>query len=70
MTEELTFREFFCTTKVVVVKLCYLLLQWQMIPEDGTTNHIIWALFFMRVYLNWPKGSRHLLDSWWFGGCH
>ena len=50
LTEERTFREFFGTTKVVVAKLWDLLLQWQMIPEDGTTNHIMWALFFMRAY--------------------
>ena len=50
LTEERTFREFFGTTKVVVAKLWDLLSQWQMIPEDGTTNHIMWALFFMRAY--------------------
>jgi hypothetical protein len=50
LTEERTFREFFGTTKVVVAKLWDLLSQWQMIPEDGTTNHIMWALFFMREY--------------------
>ena len=49
LTEEQTFREFFGATKVVVVKLWELLLQWQMILEDGTTNHIMWALFFMRA---------------------
>jgi hypothetical protein len=50
LTEERTFREFFGTTKVVMAKLWDLLSQWQMIPEDGTTNHIMWALFFMRAY--------------------
>ena len=50
LTEERTFREFFGTTKVVVAKLWDLLSQWQMILEDGTTNHIMWALFFMRAY--------------------
>jgi hypothetical protein len=50
LTEERTFREYFGTTKVIVAKLWDLLSQWQMIPEDGTTNHIMWALFFMRAY--------------------
>jgi hypothetical protein len=50
MTEERTFCEFFGTTKVVVAKLWDLLSQWQIIPEDGTIDHIMWALFFMRAY--------------------
>ena len=65
LTEERTFREFFGTTKVVVAKLWDLLSQWQMIPEDGTTNHIMWALFFMRAY---PKEAVTCLTVGGSGG--
>ena len=50
LTEVRAFREFFGTTAVVVAKLWSLLLQRDMIPEQGRTNHLMWALFFMRAY--------------------
>ena len=54
LTEVRAFREFFGTTAVVVVKLWSFLLQGGMIPEQGRTNHLMWALFFMRAY---PKAG-------------
>ena len=50
LTEVRAFREFFGTTAVVVAKLWSLLSQGDMIPEQGRTNHLMWALFFMRAY--------------------
>ena len=50
LTEVRAFREFFGTTAVVVAKLWSLLSQRDMIPEQGRTNHLMWALFFMRAY--------------------
>ena len=43
LTEVRAFREFFGTTAVV-------LWQWDMIPEQGRINHLMWALLFMRAY--------------------
>ena len=50
LMEQRTFREFFGTTAVIVSKLWSFLSQRDMIPEEGTTNHIMWVLFFMRAY--------------------
>ncbi len=50
LTEVRAFREFFGTTAVIVAKLWSFLSQWDMIPEQGRTNHLMWALFFMRAY--------------------
>jgi hypothetical protein len=50
LMEQRTFREFFGTTAVIGAKLWSFLLQRDMIPEEDTTNHIMWVLFFMRAY--------------------
>ncbi len=50
LTEVRAFREFFGMTAVVVAMLWSFLLQRDMIPEQGRTNHLTWALFFMRAY--------------------
>jgi hypothetical protein len=50
LTEEQAFRKFVGTTAVVVAKLWSFLLQRDMIPEEGTANHIMWAHFFMSLY--------------------
>ena len=50
LTEVRAFHEFFGTTAVVVAKLWSFLSQRDMIPEQGRTNHLMWALFFMRAY--------------------
>ena len=50
LTEVRAFRKFFGMTAVIMAKLWSFLLQRDMIPEQGRTNHLMWALFFMRAY--------------------
>jgi hypothetical protein len=50
LTEKQALREFFGTTAVAVAKLWSFLLQQDMILEEETASHIMWALFFMRAY--------------------
>jgi hypothetical protein len=65
LTEDQAFREFFCTTAVVVPKLWSFLLQQDMIPEEGTANHIMLVHFFMRAY---PKEGVTCLTVGGLGG--
>ena len=48
--DERTFREFFGTTAVIVLKVWLLLTTHCMCPEAGTIQHLMWALHFMRAY--------------------
>jgi hypothetical protein len=50
LTEVRAFHEFFGMSAVVVAKLWSFLSQRDMIPEQGRTNHLMLALFFMRAY--------------------
>ena len=48
--EERAFREFFGTTAPVVTALWKLLAEHTLIPEEGTTKHLLWTLHFFRAY--------------------
>ena len=49
-TEERAFREFFGTTAVVVANLWRIGSEQDIIPGEGTIQHLLWALHFTRVY--------------------
>jgi hypothetical protein len=44
------FCEFFGMSKRVIEILWELLVRDSLLPEDGLPKHLLWALFFLRVY--------------------
>jgi hypothetical protein len=48
------FREFFGTSVLIVEKTWELLKRDSLLPEGGRPKHLLWALYFMKVY---PKQS-------------
>lgn len=46
------FRSFFGAGKEVVMHLWDLLVQHNLLPRKGKINHLLWALYFMKVYAN------------------
>jgi hypothetical protein len=53
-TETRHFLEFFGTNVLVVKKVWELLERDSLLPEGGRPKHLLWALYFMKVY---PKQS-------------
>lgn len=50
MSEDRAFREFFGTSAIVAVVIWRLLVENEMLPEGGTIMHLLWTLFFFKVY--------------------
>jgi len=48
------FREFFGTSLLVVNKLWWLLVKNDLLPEKSRPKHLLWTLYFLKVY---PKQS-------------
>lgn len=48
------FREFFGTSLLVVDKLWWLLVKNDLLPEKSRPKHLLWTLYFLKVY---PKQS-------------
>ncbi len=48
--EDRAFCEFFGMTANVVSKIWGHLLQWDLVPIEGSAKHILWSLYFMRAY--------------------
>ena len=44
------FRSFFGTSKEVVIFLWDLLAAHNLLPDKATIKHLLWALYFMKVY--------------------
>jgi hypothetical protein len=49
-TEDRDFRELFGCGVLVALSLWGLLLTTDLLPEDGTLEHLLWTLMFMKVY--------------------
>lgn len=50
MSDDRRFREFFGAGVVVVMALWNLLVESELLPDDGQINHLLWTLFFFKVY--------------------
>jgi hypothetical protein len=53
-SEKRHFREFFGTSLLVVDKLWWLLVENDLLPEKSRPKHLLWTLYFLKVY---PKQS-------------
>ena len=45
-----SFKEYFGTTAAIVCLLWRLLVENDLLPEKAQVKHLLWALFFMKVY--------------------
>lgn len=50
MSEDRAFRDFFGVSAVVVVVLWRLLVDTGLLPDGGTPLHLLWTLYFFKVY--------------------
>jgi hypothetical protein len=66
LTEERAFRKFFGTTAVVIAALELLVAARYDPGRRDSQSHHVGPLLHEGV----PEGRFHLLNSWWFGGCH
>jgi len=55
--EDRRFREFFGCGARVALAVWTLLIQYDYLPDDGMILHMLWALFFMKVYPKQEGGS-------------
>ena len=50
MSDDRRFREFFGAGVVVVMALWNLLVETDLLPEDGQIAHLLWTLYFFKAY--------------------
>lgn len=50
MTEDRKFREFFGCGPLVAVELWNALVTTELLPDNGTTQHMLWALMMLKIY--------------------
>lgn len=50
MSEDRAFRDFFGVSAIVVVVLWNLLVDTGLLPDGGTPMHLLWMLYFFKVY--------------------
>jgi len=50
MSDDRRFREFFGASVLVVMALWNLLVDTDLLPENGQIVHLLWTLYFFKVY--------------------
>ena len=67
MSESIKFRSYFGCGEEVAVILWTMLDAYSLLPDGAQILHLLWALFFMKVY---PTESIWVCGSWWQRTCN